>query len=56
MGNNQAKFLQSKLQRLEKVGPKRCDKIGVTDITDMTRNPEAKCAVQTWLVRCARLA
>ena len=53
MGNIQAKFLQAQLQRLVKVWPKRCDEIGVTDIIDMTQNPEAKCAVCTWLNKYA---
>ena len=31
------------------VCPNRCDEKGVTDITDMTQNLEAKGAVRTWL-------
>ena len=53
MGNVQAKVLQAQPQMLEKVGPKRCDEIGVTDITDTTQNPEAQCAVRTWLNKYA---
>ena len=54
MGNIQAKFLQAQPQRLVKVWPKICDELGVTDITEMTKNPEAKCAVRTWLKYAAQ--